>query len=356
MYADSEEIAEMIRLLFVLLLSLGLLATASTVAAKAEPYVEAPGEDWGGVENAVALPDGLSGFFLAGRFGAYGDVDAFTFSTSTPLTEVQANVLVPICGAHFEAVYPSVAIIGAGLPESSIENAPFTVPEGQGVLLLDPNTRAEGSRPRSDWEYFNQRVYAPGIHTFDLPQAGEYSLVVWEAEGNVGAYMFDFGGDGEHRMLDSRSESERNGAFSLMTSGRFLGADCRAAASVDCADTVGERFTESIPTAPERAQVGAGYTLLGDVRDAATCLPIANARIYFEMANPEGEYDDAHMGVAVTNQQGGYRIISDRPGMYEGDPHIHLIVSAPGYQTSMNLFLLADGADQGTMPIALLPD
>jgi hypothetical protein len=342
-----------------LLLSVGLLAlaTASMVAAKGEAYVEAPGEDWGGADNAVAMPEGLHTFFVAGRFGAYGDVDAITFTTTTPLEEVRANVLVPICGEHFAAVYPSVAIIGPGLDTAAIEGAPFTVPDGQGVMLLPPNQRqAQGSRPRSDWEYFNHFVYAPGIHSFDLPQAGEYSLVVWEPNGNVGAYMLDFGTSEEHALLDNRTEAERSEAISLLTSGRFLETDCRASiASADCSDTVGEQFTESIPTAPERAQVGAGYVLLGDVRDAATCLPIANARIYFEMANPQGEYDEAHMGVAMTNQQGGYRIISDRPGMYDGEPHIHLIVSAPGYQTTNNLFLL-DAADQGMMPIALLPE
>lgn len=215
----------------VLLLVFGLLVSALMVAAKAEPFVEAPDEDWGGVEGAVTLPDGLSGFFLAGRLATRDDVDAVTFTTTTPLTDVRANVLVPICGTQFEAFYPSVAIVGAGLPlpeATALDGAPFTVPDGEGLLLLNDPPPNVGERARSGWEYFNQYVYTPEIYTFDLPEAGTYSLVVWEPNGGVGAYMLDAGVEGQ-AMLDSRDEAERESAFSLLLSGRFKGTDCRAA-------------------------------------------------------------------------------------------------------------------------------
>jgi hypothetical protein len=138
-------------------------------------------------------------------------------------------VLVPTCGDHFEGVYPSVALIGPGLEAVEVEDLPFTVPEGQGVLLFvdEPKTTADGERAGSDWEYFNRHVYAPGIHNFALPEVGEYSLVVWEPNGNIGAYMLDFGSNEEYMMIDDRSEVERQEAFSLLTSGRFMGANCR---------------------------------------------------------------------------------------------------------------------------------
>ena len=223
----------MIRKLMFLMTLVGLLAAVSLAAAKSEPYVEDPDGDFGGMEDAFALPDGLEGFILAGRFGADDDVDAFTFSILTPLTDVRANVLVPNCGDYFEAVFPSVALIGPGLEaaeEVVVEDMPFTVPEGQGVLLLadEPQMTEDGEREGSDWEYFGRHVYAPGIYTFDLPEAGDYALVVWEPNGNVGAYMIDFGTNEEHLMSASRSEADRDAAFSLLTSGRFTGENCRA--------------------------------------------------------------------------------------------------------------------------------
>jgi hypothetical protein len=224
----------MIRKLMFLMTLVGLLAAVGMAAAKGEPYVEDPDEDFGGTEDAFALPEGLNGFILAGRFAADDDVDAFTFSTLTPLSDVRANVLVPTCGEHFEGVFPSVALIGPGLEAvEDVEDMPFTVPVGQGVLLLadEPQMTEDGEREGSDWEYFGRHVYAPGIYTFDLPEVGEYALVLWEPNGNVGAYMLDFGTNEEHLMSASRSDSERDAAFNLLTSGRFMAENCRAPVS-----------------------------------------------------------------------------------------------------------------------------
>jgi catechol 1,2-dioxygenase len=87
------------------------------------------------------------------------------------------------------------------------------------------------------------------------------------------------------------------------------------------------------PGAPVRTSVGSGYVLSGAVLAAEDCKPIRNARIEFWLANPSGEYDDAHRATVFTGERGGYRFESNVPVSYSGrPPHIHVRVTAPGFE------------------------
>jgi protocatechuate 3,4-dioxygenase beta subunit len=87
------------------------------------------------------------------------------------------------------------------------------------------------------------------------------------------------------------------------------------------------------PGAPVRTSVGSGYVLSGAVMDAEECKPIPNARIEFWLANPMGDYDDAHRATVLAGQRGEYRFQSNVPVSYGGrPPHIHVRVRAPGYE------------------------
>ena len=87
------------------------------------------------------------------------------------------------------------------------------------------------------------------------------------------------------------------------------------------------------PGAPVRTSVGSGYVLSGSVLAAEECKPIRNARIEFWLANPRGEYDDAHRATVFAGQRGEYRFQSNVPVSYGGrPPHIHVRVTAPGYE------------------------
>jgi protocatechuate 3,4-dioxygenase beta subunit len=67
---------------------------------------------------------------------------------------------------------------------------------------------------------------------------------------------------------------------------------------------------------------------------ARTCRPISRARIELWLANPQGEYDDAHRATVIAGRRGGYRFESNRPPSYSSrPPHIHLRVSARGFRT-----------------------
>jgi protocatechuate 3,4-dioxygenase beta subunit len=87
------------------------------------------------------------------------------------------------------------------------------------------------------------------------------------------------------------------------------------------------------PGAPVRTSVGNGYELSGTVLAAEECKPIPDARIEFWLANPRGDYDDAHRATVFAGQRAGYRFESNVPLSYGGrPPHIHVRVRAPGYE------------------------
>jgi catechol 1,2-dioxygenase len=113
-------------------------------------------------------------------------------------------------------------------------------------------------------------------------------------------------------------------------------AESHAAAgrSVDCKPTQPDMlgpFYE--PGAPVRTRVGSEYLLSGRVLDAEECKPIPNAHIEFWLANPRGDYDDAHRATVLAGQRGRYRLESNVPVSYGGrPPHIHVRVRVRGYE------------------------
>jgi protocatechuate 3,4-dioxygenase beta subunit len=87
------------------------------------------------------------------------------------------------------------------------------------------------------------------------------------------------------------------------------------------------------PGAPLRDSTGKGLVVSGIVRSADTCEPIANARIEWWQANPQGDYDDVHRGAQVTGASGAYRFDTDFPPPYYGrSSHIHFKAEAAGYR------------------------
>ena len=87
------------------------------------------------------------------------------------------------------------------------------------------------------------------------------------------------------------------------------------------------------PGAPVRTSVGSGYVLSGTVLAATECKPIPNARIEFWLANPRGDYDDAHRATVFAGERGRYRLESNVPVSYGGrPPHIHVRVRAYGFE------------------------
>ena len=109
------------------------------------------------------------------------------------------------------------------------------------------------------------------------------------------------------------------------------------------------------PGAPVRTSVGSGYVLSGAVLAAQECKPIPDARIEFWLANPRGEYDDAHRATVFTGQRGEYRLESNVPVSYGGrPPHIHVRVRAPGYEELITQHYPQRGQRKANFDLVLL--
>ena len=110
------------------------------------------------------------------------------------------------------------------------------------------------------------------------------------------------------------------------------------------------------PDAPVRTSVGSGYVLSGAVLAAGSCEPIPNARIEFWLANPKGEYDDAHRATVPAGAGGRYRFESNVPVSYGGrPPHIHVRVTAPGYRELVTQHYPEDGQKEANFDLILEP-
>jgi protocatechuate 3,4-dioxygenase beta subunit len=109
------------------------------------------------------------------------------------------------------------------------------------------------------------------------------------------------------------------------------------------------------PNAPVRSSVGEGHILRGVVRSSADCSPIAGAQIELWMANPNGQYDDDHRATMFTDEVGVYQFESEFPTPYTGrPPHIHIRVSAEGFQTLVTQYYPDDGQTEGTFDLVLI--
>ncbi len=110
------------------------------------------------------------------------------------------------------------------------------------------------------------------------------------------------------------------------------------------------------PGAPERTSIGSGYVLSGTVLAAGSCEPIHDARIEFWLTDPRGVYDDAHRATVPAGSGGEYRFESNVPGSYENrQPHIHLRVTAPGYQELVTQHYPVAGQTEANFDLILEP-
>jgi protocatechuate 3,4-dioxygenase beta subunit len=110
------------------------------------------------------------------------------------------------------------------------------------------------------------------------------------------------------------------------------------------------------PGAPVRASVGKGYVITGTVKSSADCSPVGNARIELWLAGPDGEYGDAYRATVFSDRAGAYRFESNVPPPYAGrPPHIHLRVSAGGFNTLVTQHYPVKGQSGAVFDLVLVP-
>jgi hypothetical protein len=111
------------------------------------------------------------------------------------------------------------------------------------------------------------------------------------------------------------------------------------------------------PNAPQRTSIGKGHVLKGVVRSSADCEPIPGAQLEFWQVNERAEYDDDHRATMFADSSGAYSFESNYPQAYSGRPsHIHLRVTADGYQTLITQFYPQEGETEATFDIVLVEE
>jgi protocatechuate 3,4-dioxygenase beta subunit len=109
--------------------------------------------------------------------------------------------------------------------------------------------------------------------------------------------------------------------------------------------------------APLRDSVGKGYELNGRVLSSKDCAPIKEARIELWMAGPDGEYIDDYRAMVLTNESGEYGFESHLPPSYMSrPPHIHIRVTADGFNTLSTQHYPAEGSSNAEFDLVLIPD
>ena len=110
------------------------------------------------------------------------------------------------------------------------------------------------------------------------------------------------------------------------------------------------------PDAPVRDSVGSGYTLQGTVKSALDCSPIADAKIEFWQAAPNGRYDDHHRATLFPGPSGTYRFETHMPPEYGfRPPHIHIRVEADGFDVLVTQHYPAKGSRNDRFNLVLTP-
>lgn len=118
-------------------------------------------------------------------------------------------------------------------------------------------------------------------------------------------------------------------------------------------DSLGPFYT---PDAPVRSVLGAGYVLKGTVRSSADCGTIPEARIEMWHAGPDGKYTDSYRTTLIADSQGLYRLQTERPPGYSSrPPHIHLQVTAPGYNILITQHYPEKESSEATFDLVLVP-
>ena len=110
------------------------------------------------------------------------------------------------------------------------------------------------------------------------------------------------------------------------------------------------------PGAPVRNSVGSGYLLFGTVKAADDCRPLGNARLEIWLVGPDGRYDERWRATVYARPDGRYHFSSHVPPPYGSrPPHIHLIVTAPGFAELITQHYPAPGTGLALFDPVLIP-
>jgi hypothetical protein len=204
------------------ILVLVLVVVSGAALAKVDPYIEPADGDWGGLDKPEAVWSTTAALSLFSRLDSESDVDAFRYTFDAPAKSWTLTLSVPVCGGAFKDFYPSVALIGPGLKQPTVK-LPFKLPKGTGGVVFGQKARKDGERFTQDDPNMGIRVYETTTQRLDIPQKGDYLVVVWDANGKPGAYMLTSGS--RHDQFGKRSSLQFKLALRSIETGSWTGRD-----------------------------------------------------------------------------------------------------------------------------------
>lgn len=113
-------------------------------------------------------------------------------------------------------------------------------------------------------------------------------------------------------------------------------------------------FQASGGVAPRRAKIGKGHVLIVRVLRSLDCAPVRGARVELWQASPAGRYTRRGRGRGVTGRSGAFRFQGPVPPSYSGrSAHIHILVTAPGYEELLTRYDVPRGKRRGRITLVL---
>jgi hypothetical protein len=145
--------------------------------------------------EALKVPD-LSTSFVAYKELQSGEqVDSYEFDGHKN-EKFHASLSIPAIGGleQFEVM---TALVGPGLPRAELATLPVEQPAAAGVRLYPNEHNPPFFEPFTMTRYWRRQQL-----DLELPETGEYSLVVWNPDGQTGKYVLSTGYTERFTVLD----------------------------------------------------------------------------------------------------------------------------------------------------------
>ncbi len=107
------------------------------------------------------------------------------------------------------------------------------------------------------------------------------------------------------------------------------------------------------PITQTSTELGKGFHVRGTVFSAVDCMQIPSAKIQYWQAGKNGKYEDRFYAQQVANEKGQFGFETEYPGT--NPPHIHFIITAPGYKTLTTQWVSKGFRDRVTLYLTMEP-
>lgn len=177
-------------LLVLFILAVVLLAPSSAAAHR---------PDWGSGSRITQIENISVSYAFYRELTSADDAHAYVF-TAAAGQQLHAGISIPAID-RLKDYNVYLALFGPGLagtPEDLHDLLPETHPEGGSVLLVEPGASEDYSEPFTQTHYWGRQVLE-----INLPESGEYTLLVWNPNGAPGKYVLDTGREEAFGLSDA---------------------------------------------------------------------------------------------------------------------------------------------------------